>query len=116
MEECNYSSIIPLRRSQYGLKKIKKNWNELGKADSFWSILTAPDKKGNKWEINDFFQPGQREIDTLIKYIQTLVINFKQGKALNFGCGVGRLTQALAEHFQQGSRYCTLYDRACESI
>lgn len=83
------------------LKNLQENWNELGKKDPLWSILTDPDKKGNQWEINDFFEQGKKEIDTLLKYIQALGINFKPGKALDFGCGVGRLTQALAEHFQQ---------------
>jgi ubiquinone/menaquinone biosynthesis C-methylase UbiE len=83
------------------LKNLQKNWNELGKIDPLWSILTATDKKGNQWEIDDFFEEGKKEIETLLKYIQALGINFKHGKSLDFGCGVGRLTQALAPHFQQ---------------
>lgn len=83
------------------IKDLQKNWNEFGKMDPLWSILTSSDKKGNKWDIHEFFATGKREIDAAMKYIKSLGINVPRRKALDFGCGVGRLTQALTPYFDE---------------
>ncbi len=83
------------------IKKLQKNWNEFGKTDPFWSILAYPDKKINKWQINEFFETGIKEIDEVMKYIKSLGIEISRRKALDFGCGVGRLTQALVYYFDE---------------
>lgn len=83
------------------LNELKKNWNEFGKIDPLWAILTDPKKRGNKWRIDEFFNTGQREIDAIMKYVESLGINIQRRKALDFGCGVGRLTQALANYFDE---------------
>jgi SAM-dependent methyltransferase len=81
--------------------KLGKNWNDFAKADPLWSILTEDDKKGNRWDEEEFFEKGKKEIDELMKYSRSLNIDVKRGMALDFGCGVGRLTQALADHFEE---------------
>lgn len=83
------------------LKELQKNWDEFGRQDPLWSILTNPTKKGNKWKLDDFFNTGQVEIESIIKYIESLGIPYSQKRALDFGCGVGRLTQALCQHFNE---------------
>ena len=82
-------------------KDLQKNWDKFGKMDPLWSILTLPDKKGNKWDIHEFFATGKREIDAAMEYIKSLGINVPGRKALDFGCGVGRLTQALTRYFDE---------------
>ncbi len=37
----------------------------------------------------------------IIGYVESLGLALRRAKALDFGCGVGRLTQPLAEHFDQ---------------
>lgn len=83
------------------IKSLKKTWDFLGKTDPLWAILTAPDKKGNKWELEEFFRTGGVEVRGVLEYIASLGFNLPRGKALDFGCGVGRLTQALAPHFDE---------------
>jgi ubiquinone/menaquinone biosynthesis C-methylase UbiE len=83
-----------------GLSKLAEEWEALANQDPFWAILAFPDKKENKWNVGEFFQGG--EID-LQKYLDDLKVHkieveFK-GKALDFGCGVGRITQALGHRF-----------------
>lgn len=78
-----------------------KNWNKFGRIDPFWAILTNPDKKGNKWKREEFFDTGVKEIKNIMKDIQSLDIQFQNRKALDFGCGIGRLTQALAIYFEE---------------
>ncbi len=83
------------------LKQLQRNWDEFGKNDPFWAILTDPEKKGNKWEIKDFFETGKQEINSVMKHIDSLKINLNHKIALDFGCGAGRVTQALADHFDR---------------
>jgi len=83
------------------INNLKKNWNEFGAIDPLWAILTDPAKKGNRWKPDEFFRAGQDEIDQVMRYVEVLGIKLKRGKALDFGCGAGRLTQALVAHFDQ---------------
>ncbi len=81
------------------LKDLRDNWDEFAKADPLWAILTVPKKEGGKWNVDEFFQTGREEIDELIQYIRSLGISTPHRRALDFGCGIGRVTQALASHF-----------------
>jgi cyclopropane fatty-acyl-phospholipid synthase-like methyltransferase len=79
----------------------QKNWNELGKDDPLWVVLTDPTKKGGKWEPAEFFETGRAEIDAALREIAVRKFSLRQGRALDFGCGVGRLSQALARRFER---------------
>jgi SAM-dependent methyltransferase len=83
------------------LLSSQKNWNELGKEDPLWVVLTHPDKKGGKWDPSEFFATGQAEISETLQEVAALGKSIHYGTALDFGCGVGRLTQALAGHFEE---------------
>jgi ubiquinone/menaquinone biosynthesis C-methylase UbiE len=83
------------------LIELQKHWDEFAKTDPLWSILTWPDKKGNKWQLAEFLETGAREVQEVMKYVESLGITLPWGKALDFGCGVGRLTQALACYFDE---------------
>jgi SAM-dependent methyltransferase len=81
-------------------KALQEHWNTKGAKDPLWAILSSPDKAGGKWNIAEFFQSGEKEITAVIKYLDGLH-PLRRERALDFGCGVGRLTQALAEHFEE---------------
>jgi SAM-dependent methyltransferase len=81
------------------LKNLQENWNAFGRRDPLWAILIHPDKKGKRWNPEDFFKTGANEIETVVEYVTSLRPSLKRDRALDFGCGVGRLTQALAAHF-----------------
>ncbi len=83
------------------LKDLQRNWDEFGRIDPLWAIITHPDKKGQKWQIDEFFEFGKKEIEEVMDRIGQLGISYQRKKALDFGCGVGRLTQALAEYFDE---------------
>lgn len=83
------------------IKDLQKNWDKLGKRDPFRAILTRPEKKGNKWDTDEFFATGKREIDLVMKHIKSLGLDIPRRKALDFGCGVGRLTKPLADYFDE---------------
>lgn len=81
-------------------EKSKKIWEFFAKSDPLWAICTDPAKKGRKWNLSDFFLSGEKEMQTVFEYIESigLFVN-KRGYALDFGCGVGRLTQAFSKYF-----------------
>ncbi len=83
------------------LKTLKRTWDFLGRSDPLWAIMSQSDKKGNKWDIDEFFLIGVSDINAVFDHLQALNIRIPTGKALDFGCGVGRLTQALADHFEE---------------
>ncbi len=84
------------------IEDLRKNWETFGATDPLWSILTHPAKKDNKWNEEEFFATGTRAINQLLKRTKnSLKIPFSNRKALDFGCGVGRCTQALANHFDE---------------
>ena len=83
------------------LNALRRHWDEFGKSDPLWAILTAPDKKGNRWSIDEFLRTGQEEIAALIAYLDARGLAVRRQSALDFGCGAGRLTHALADHFDQ---------------
>ncbi len=83
------------------IKEAEKNWDALGKDDPLYIVLTYKDKKGGKWDPKEFFENGEREIAEMLDYARAKGADIKPGKALDFGCGVGRLTQALAKTFAE---------------
>lgn len=83
------------------LQELKKNWDEFGKQDPLWAILTNPTKKNNSWKPEEFFQTGEEEINAVLEYISSLNISLSRKRAFDFGCGVGRLTQALCLYFDE---------------
>jgi SAM-dependent methyltransferase len=75
-------------------------WDRFALSDPLWAILSDPAKKGGKWDAARFFETGVAEIASLFYELSSRSIDVGGGSALDFGCGVGRLTQALAPHFQ----------------
>ena len=82
-------------------RKIRQSWDQFGREDPFWAVLTNPNKKGGRWSEAEFFATGRHDIQVALQRIITHGISLHFEKALDFGCGPGRLTQALAEHFRE---------------
>jgi ubiquinone/menaquinone biosynthesis C-methylase UbiE len=83
------------------LKELQRNWDILGKEDPLWAIISFEDKKGNKWDVTEFFASGEQEITALMQYVSSLNLIGPRRRALDFGCGVGRLTRPLARYFSK---------------
>jgi SAM-dependent methyltransferase len=82
-----------------GIEKLHKTWDSLGRDDPLWAILSTPETRGNRWDITAFFQTGEDEVVRLFDRLRGLDISIQRGRALDFGCGVGRVTQAMAGYF-----------------
>jgi SAM-dependent methyltransferase len=83
------------------LDKLQANWNEFGETDPLWAILSDPAKKGGKWDWDEFFRTGEGDVEQVLRGVAAQGIELRRRKALDFGCGVGRLTQALGLHFEE---------------
>jgi ubiquinone/menaquinone biosynthesis C-methylase UbiE len=80
----------------------RRHWNLLARTDPLWAVLTEPDRRGNRWKIDEFFATGQENVTTVLQWMRAADTAWQpRGRALDFGCGVGRLTQALAPHFDE---------------
>ena len=79
--------------------RIQQQWESLAQSDPLWAILSDPRKQGGRWDPETFFETGRREIAAVFERLSELGVEPRRGRALDFGCGVGRLTQALAERF-----------------
>ncbi|NET33188.1 MAG: class I SAM-dependent methyltransferase [Cyanothece sp. SIO1E1] len=82
-----------------------QQWEKYGKRDPYFGVIR--DEKYclenlNGQAIADFFKSGEDYIDYILKLIkQHLDPDFSPQKAVDFGCGVGRLVMPLARRSQQ---------------
>jgi SAM-dependent methyltransferase len=81
------------------LGELQRHWDEWGKRDPYFAIISRPDRRGNQWNLEEFLETGMQEIDGILAWLGELGVPYRTGRALDFGCGVGRLTQALARTF-----------------
>jgi len=87
-----------MRRS---LGRYKQDWEVVAELDPLWGILAEPIKKFAKWKVDEFFLRGEHEVIDLMHCAVKLGYPENRDCALDFGCGVGRTTIALANHFRQ---------------
>ncbi len=79
------------------LRDVQRNWDAMGRRNPLTAILTTR----LSWEVGEFFETGRREVEGLLRDIAELDTHLDAGRALDFGCGVGRLTQSLADHYEE---------------
>lgn len=77
---------------------LTRQWDRFGATDPLWAILTDPTRKGNRWEAEAFFATGREEIAAVVERAREHGVPRRWHRGLDFGCGVGRLTQALASY------------------
>lgn len=84
--------------------KVQQVWQRLGETAAYWSVAThdkfLPENIDNAYD--DFYSTGAENVHTLLSTLsrnQIAVANLKT--CIDFGCGVGRLSVALAAQFDQ---------------
>jgi SAM-dependent methyltransferase len=83
------------------LEFVKRTYEKLGRDDPLYAVLSDKSLRHGKWDPAEFFRTGEREIQGVLEYVEQLGLTLERQRALDFGCAVGRLSQALAEHFEQ---------------
>jgi SAM-dependent methyltransferase len=78
----------------------RRRWSKLGAKNPYWASLPEPRFRANRMDATDeeaFFETGEEEVAATVARIRALVgTEFHPARALDFGCGVGRLTIPLA--------------------
>lgn len=85
--------------SRTTFERHRQDWEALTAMDTCWSILAAPGRKKGNWDLEEFFHTGEAEIGRVMRVARELGAPAGRAAALDFGCGVGRLTRALGRHF-----------------
>ena len=80
---------------------LERHWNELARTDPMWAILTQRDKRGRKWDPEQFFRTGDPCVDDAMRFAFLRDVPARRELALDFGCGIGRLTAPLTRYFRQ---------------
>jgi SAM-dependent methyltransferase len=83
------------------LSTVQRYWDRQAHADPMWAILTHPQKTGGRWDADEFFATGIHEVGIFMQRAEAWGVPSSRRSALDFGCGIGRLSQALAGHFNQ---------------
>jgi SAM-dependent methyltransferase len=81
------------------IDRVTRDWETLAREDPLWAVYVAPGVKGGKWDVAAFADSGRAEVERVLARLDGLLPALPRGEALDFGCGVGRLTAALCEHF-----------------
>jgi len=87
---------------QNEIARLSREWETLGRVDPRFAVLVDNDKRGGGWDDASFFRTGQNVVDATLDFVRSVGASpVRNDRALDFGCGVGRLSRALAEHFHR---------------
>ena len=83
-------------------RRVQETWHALGLEQPHWSVVTAdafrPERIGES--LDHFYATGNDNVATLLRTLERNGIEASRIRTcLDFGCGVGRLSIALAGHF-----------------
>jgi SAM-dependent methyltransferase len=81
--------------------ELRDDWTRLGAEDPLWAVYVAPGTRGGRWNVDDFFALGSQEVIRALGELDRLGLSPGRNVAVDFGCGVGRLSAALAQHFAE---------------
>jgi SAM-dependent methyltransferase len=70
-------------------------WEDWSRIDPLWAVVTDKSRRDRRWDEDEFFASGEATIADLWETASTLGLPVRTSRALDFGCGVGRLTRAL---------------------
>lgn len=95
-------NCTPAQR-QVMFDRIAKAWRAFGETEPHWSVLVDDGYRQENLQANidRFYKSGEADIDVHLNFLRRCGHPTSFGKALDFGCGVGRLTLALAPHARQ---------------
>jgi SAM-dependent methyltransferase len=82
----------------------EEDWKRLGQIDPYFGVLSNDKYKSANIDSGaklEFFASGVSHVDKVLAVLKTSCGFVPIGTALDFGCGVGRITGALATHFEK---------------
>lgn len=81
------------------LEAVRNTWEQLGSTNPYWAVLTENAFHAGEART-EFFATGRTEVRDMLALLSDR--GHEPGeRAVDFGCGVGRLSFALAEHVSE---------------
>lgn len=80
--------------------RLLRYWDILARRDSLGSILVRNQSREGL-DADSFFETGREHIARIMREVDLYAPRLRRLAALDFGCGVGRLTVPLAVHFER---------------
>ncbi len=81
-----------------------RSWEAYGRMDPYFGVVTREEFRQDRMDDErraQFFATGERHIAAIFEDIQAFAPGFTPRRALDFGCGVGRLLAPLARRCEQ---------------
>jgi SAM-dependent methyltransferase len=79
------------------LDRLKSTWENLGRVDPRWAVLTDPARRHGGWDTDEFLATAAGPIQRVRDLAAAAGLSLGD-RALDFGCGAGRLSNGLAAH------------------
>jgi SAM-dependent methyltransferase len=86
------------------LSNPAKDWAKFGETDPYFGVLSSEANRGQILEVGklrEFYRSGQIHVYDVLRIAKEQLSFEPHGNALDFGCGVGRLTCAMAPYFEE---------------
>ncbi|HEU5473186.1 MAG TPA: class I SAM-dependent methyltransferase [Actinophytocola sp.] len=80
-----------------GIQELRSVWESMGETDPLWAVLTDATKRNGRWDVDEFMATGAGDVGWITERLAEAGLTLGK-RVLDFGCGVGRLSNALAEH------------------
>jgi SAM-dependent methyltransferase len=79
------------------LDRLKSTWEDLGRNDPLWAVLTDPERRHGGWQVDEFLATAVKPVTDVVRLLDNAGLSLGD-RVLDFGCGAGRLSNALVEH------------------
>ena len=84
------------------LQRVQEVWDAQAQSDPLWAVLSQPGQLGRRWDLDAFMATGTKHVAEQLQRCEEIGGTFPDRHlALDFGSGVGRLSQALGDHFDR---------------
>ena len=83
------------------MRDTDADWKELGRSQPYWGVLSHPDflsENITPERIEAFYASGRDYIAQTVVQLERHAGARPSGRALDFGCGVGRLAEAMTDY------------------
>lgn len=79
----------------------QRDWEALAELDPLYAILSTAEAKHGGWDTDAFLATGIDDVTRILAVADRLGLPARRDASFELGCGVGRLTRALAPHFSR---------------
>jgi 2-polyprenyl-3-methyl-5-hydroxy-6-metoxy-1,4-benzoquinol methylase len=84
------------------------DWRELGRSDPYWAVISSDEYHSENLtpaRVEEFYLSGIASMADIVRRIELATGARPSGRALDFGCGAGRLAEAMAAYVESVTGY-----------